>query len=116
MVDVRINSKEGFNAANYMGNFIILDTTLTQDLINEGIARELISKVQQMRKNKDFDIVDRIKLYYEKNDEFSEAIKDYIDMIKNETLSLEIIEKENNGEVVDLNGIEVKIDVEQIKG
>lgn len=116
MVDIRINSKEGFNAANYLGNFIILDTTLTQDLINEGIARELISKVQQMRKNKDFDIVDRIKLYYEKNQEFSDAIKDYIDMIKNETLSLEIIEKENDGEVVDLNGIEVKIDVEQIKG
>ena len=116
MVDIRINSKEGFNAANYLGNFIILDTTLTQDLINEGIARELISKVQQMRKNKDFDIVDRIKLYYEKNQEFSDAIKDYIDMIKNETLSLEIIEKDNNGEIVDLNGIEVKIDVEQIKG
>ena len=116
MVDIRINSKEGFNAANYLGNFIILDTTLTQDLINEGIARELISKVQQMRKNKDFDIVDRIKLYYEKNQEFGDAIKDYIDMIKNETLSLEIIEKDNNGEVVDLNGIEVKIDVEQIKG
>ena len=115
MVDIRISSKEGFNAANYMGNFIILDTTLTKDLINEGIARELISKVQQMRKNKDFDIVDRIKLYYEKNDEFKESIKDYLDMIKNETLSLEIIEKNNDGEVVDLNGIEVKIYIEQIK-
>lgn len=115
MVDIRINSKEGFNAANYMGNFIILDTTLTKDLINEGIARELISKVQQMRKNKDFDIVDRINLYYEKNDEFKESIKDYIEMIKNETLSLEITEKKNNGEVVDLNGLEVKIDVIQVK-
>ena len=115
MVDIRINSKEGFNAANYMGNFIILDTTLTEDLINEGIARELISKVQQMRKNKDFDIVDRIKLYYEKNDEFKKSIKDYIDMIKNETLSLEIIEKDNDGEEVDLNGINVKIYIEQVK-
>ena len=115
MVDIRINSKEGFNAANYMGNFIILDTTLTKDLINEGIARELISKVQQMRKNKDFDIVDRIKIYYEKNDEFKESIKDFIDMIKNETLSLEIVEKANDGEVVDLNGLQVKIDVFQIK-
>ena len=115
MVDIRINSKEGFNAANYMGNFIILDTTLTKDLINEGIARELISKVQQMRKNKDFDIVDRIKLYYDKNDEFKEAIKDYVDMIKNETLSLEITEKANDGEEVDLNGLNVKIYIEQIK-
>ncbi len=115
MVDIRINSKEGFNAANYMGNFIILDTTLTKELINEGIARELISKVQQMRKNKDFDIVDRINLYYEKNDEFKESIEDYLDMIKNETLSVEIAEKSNNGEIVDLNGIEVKIDIFQVK-
>ena len=115
MVDIRINSKEGFNAASSMGNFIILDTKLTDELINEGIARELISKVQQMRKSKDFDIVDRIKLYYEKNDEFTKAIENFVEIIKNETLSLEIIEKENDGEVVDLNGIEVKIDVEQIK-
>ncbi len=115
MVDIRINSKEGFNIANSGNNFIILDTTLTDELINEGIARELISKVQQMRKNKDFDIVDRIKIYYENNDKFTESIKNYLEMIKNETLAIEIIEKDNNGEVVDLNGIEVKIDVEQVK-
>ena len=115
MVDIRINSKEGFNAASSMGNFIILDTTLTEDLINEGIARELISKVQQLRKTKDFDIVDRIKLYYEKNDEFAKAISKYIEMIKNETLSVEITEKSNNGEVMDLNGLSVKVDVERIK-
>ena len=115
MVDIRISSKEGFNAANSGNNFIILDTVLTDDLVNEGIARELISKVQQMRKNKDFDIVDRINLYYEKNVKFADAIKDYIDMIKNETLSLEIVEKENNGELLDLNGLEVKVDVEKIK-
>ena len=115
MVDIRISSKEGFNAASSMGNFIILDTTLTPELINEGIARELISKVQQMRKNKDFDIVDRIKLYYEKNDEFKNAIENFIEMIKNETLSVEITEKSNNGEVMDLNGLSVKVDVERIK-
>ena len=115
MVDIRIESKEGFNAASSMGKFIILDTTLTKDLINEGIARELISKVQQLRKNKDFDIVDRIKLYYEKNDEFSNSIKDFIDMIKNETLAVEITEKNNDGEVMDLNGLSVKVDVERIK-
>ncbi len=115
MVDVRINSKEGFNIAHSGNNFIILDTTLSDELINEGIARELISKVQQMRKNKDFDIVDRIKIYYEKNDKFSNAIENYIEMIKNETLSLDIIEKNNSGEFVDLNGIEVKINVEQVK-
>ena len=115
MVDIRINSKEGFNAANEGKNFIILDTTLTKELLNEGLARELISKVQQMRKNKDFDIVDRIKIYYEKNNEFKESIKDFTDMIKNETLAIDIIEKDNSGEVLDLNGLEIKVDLERIK-
>ena len=98
---------------NFGNNFIILDTTLTDELINEGIVRELISKVQQMRKNKDFDIVDRIKLYYEENVKFEEAIKNFVEMIKNETLSLELIKKGNNGEVLDLNGLEVKVDIEK---
>ena len=115
MVDIRINSKEGFNASNEGNNFIVLDTTLTKELINEGIARELISKVQQLRKNKDFDIADRITLYYGTNKEFENAIKEFIELIKNETLSVDIIEKDSCNEIVDLNGMEVTIDVEKNK-
>ena len=114
MVDIRINSKEGFNASNEGNNFIVLDTTLTPELINEGIARELISKVQQLRKNKDFEITDRIKIYYEENSAFKESVDGFLDTIMNETLAVEIVEKDNSGELVDLNGIEVKIDVERI--
>ena len=62
MVDVRISSKEGFNVGSENNNFVILNTTLTEDLILEGLARECISKVQQLRKNSDFNIVDRINL------------------------------------------------------
>ena len=115
MVDIRINSKEGFNASNEGNNFIVLDTTLTKELINEGIARELISKVQQLRKNKDFEITDRITIYYEKNKEFEEAIENFIETIKNETLATEIKTKDVNCEKVDLNGIEVALDVEKNK-
>lgn len=82
MVDIRINSKEGFNASNEKNNFIVLDTTLTDNLINEGISRELISKVQQLRKTRNFDISDRIVLYYSKNKEFENSIKDFIELIK----------------------------------
>ena len=60
MVDIRISSKEGFNVGMENNNFIILDTTLTEELILEGIAREFISKIQNLRKSNDFDIVDRI--------------------------------------------------------
>lgn len=113
MVDIRISSKEGFNVGMENNNFIILDTTLTKDLINEGIVRELISKVQNIRKNKDFDITDRITLYYKRNDEFIDAIKDYIDVIKKETLALDMVEKDDINEKYNLNGIEVYLDVEK---
>ena len=55
MVDIRTNSKEGFDVATDSNNFIILNTDLTDDLINEGIARELVSKVQNLRKTKEFE-------------------------------------------------------------
>ena len=113
MVDIRIDSKEGFNVGMENNKFIILNTELTKDLIYEGYARELVSKVQNLRKTKDFDIADRIKLYYSSDDEVKDAIKEYEDFIKGETLSLEIIEKENLPEEVDLNGHTAYIDVER---
>ena len=113
MVDIRVAAKEGYDTQKDGNNFIILNTNLTKDLINEGIARELISKVQNLRKQKDFDVADRIKLYYESNDEFEEVLNMFDEMIKDETLSLEIIRKESLSEEFDLNGILVKIDVEK---
>ncbi|MGN0973508.1 MAG: isoleucine--tRNA ligase [Bacilli bacterium] len=114
MVDIRINSKEGFNATLFNNNFIILNTTLDEDLINEGIARELVSKVQNLRKTKDFDITDRIKLYYSPNAEFEKVLSKYAEFIKKETLSLEIIEKDINTNLVNLNGLDIYIDVEKL--
>ena len=111
MVDIRVESKEGFTASYEGDNFIVLDTTLTQDLINEGVARELISKVQQLRKSKDFDILDRIDIRYVENSEFENAIKDYIDFIKKETLCDDLVKTSDITEVTNLNGLEVKFDV-----
>ncbi len=111
MVDIRISSKEGFNAAMENNNFIILNTTLTPELIEEGIARELISKVQQLRKNKDFDIVDRIDIYYSHNDELKKVLDKYEAFIKKETLCDNFVEKDDLTEDYNLNGVEVKVDV-----
>ena len=113
MVDIRISSKEGFNVGMENNNFIILDTTLTPELISEGIAREMVSKVQQLRKNKDFNVADRIKLYYSGDEEIDNCIKDNAEYIKHETLSTEIIKKDNLKEKYDLNGHECYIDVER---
>ena len=112
MVEIRYNAKEGFNVATLNNNFIILNTTLTDELIEEGIARELISKVQNLRKERDFNIVDRITLYYNCDEEVEKAINNFNEFIKGETLSVEIIKKDNISNKVDLNGHETFIDVE----
>ena len=114
MLDIRINSKEGFNASNEGNNFIILNTTLTDELIDEGIVREFISKVQQIRKTNDYEMMDNINIYYSHNDEFNKSIKNYIDFIKKETLAIDLIEADENYEnTYDLNGIELGIRLEK---
>ena len=113
MCDIRITSKEGFNATMENNNFIILNTTLSKELIHEGIVRELISKVQNMRKAKDFEITDRINLYYNGDKDFEEAIEEYRETIKKETLAVEFSKKENLEEMFNLNGMEVYLDVEK---
>ena len=114
MVLINSISKEGFDVALEDNDFIILNTDLTDELIMEGIAREFVSKIQNLRKQKEFDIVDRINIYYNGDKEVENSIEEFKEFIKNETLAIEIIKKEANIEV-DLNGHKVKIDVEVIK-
>ena len=111
MIDVRISSKEGFNAAMENNNFIILNTTLTEELLQEGIARELVSKVQQLRKEKDFNITDRIDILYSENEKLTEVMNSFEAFIKNETLCDNFLVKDDLTEDYNLNGIEVKLDV-----
>lgn len=113
MVEIRITSKDGFNANMQNNHFIILNTTLNQDLLDEGMARELVSKVQQMRKTSDFDVVDRITIYYNGDDDFKKVIDKHSDFIKKETLAEDIIYKESASEKVNLNGVDVALEVER---
>ena len=114
MVLINSASKEGFDVALEDNDFIILNTELTSDLINEGIAREFVSKIQNLRKQKDFDIVDRINIYYSGDKEIDNSVDEFKEFIKNETLALEIIKRESSNSV-DLNGHKASIDVEVVK-
>lgn len=107
MVDIRISSKEGFKAMVEGNNFVILNTTITKELENEGLARETISKVQQLRKANDFDITDRINMYIDATEEYKENIKDYLNMIKDETLTINVYDKDNIEDKVKINEYEV---------
>ena len=114
LIDIKIISKEGFNTANMNNNFIILNTSLDEELIKEGYAREFVSKIQNLRKEKNFDIENRIKLYYNSNDYFDSVVEEFNDYIKKETLSLEIIKDKNISNKQLINDIEVSFDVEKV--
>ena len=114
MVDIRVESKEGFDATYKDNNFIVLNTVLTDELINEGLARETISKIQQIRKNNGFDIADRVKVYYEGDNKYTEAIKEFIPVIMDETLAVEFNQENNLIDSYDINEYTVKIRVDKI--
>ena len=114
LVDIVINSKEGFNVSVLNNKFVILNTTLTEDLINEGIARELVSKIQNLRKQKEFNVADRINTYYNGDEKLEKVLKDFEKYIKNETLTIEFIKKEDLKDKLEINDIECYLDVERI--
>ena len=111
MLDVRIDAKEGFSVVMENNVFIILDTTLTEDLINEGLAREVVSKVQQLRKQKDFDMMDNITIYLHADDEVAKAVEMHKDY--KETLAVAIEDKED-AQTFKINGHVTGIDVEKM--
>ena len=104
MVDVRIESKEGFNVGMENNKFIILNTELTRELLLEGVAREAVSKIQNLRKNSGLDIADRIELYYNGDDEIKEAFSMFKDYIKDETLAVKFECVNEELETFDVNG------------
>lgn len=112
-VDVKIEAKDGFAVAMENNVFTILDTKLSPELIAEGFARELVSKVQQLRKQNDFAMMDRINIYTAPDEEVKSAISKYEDYIKTETLANEII-FEDRGDSFDLNGHKTAIFVQRV--
>ena len=112
-VDIRINAKEGFAVAMENNIFTILDTTLTEDLIDEGLARELVSKVQQMRKQHNFEMMDHILIALQGDDKVKQAVARHKDYIMKETLAEDIAEG-NDLDVYDLNGHKTGISVKRL--
>ncbi|WP_037372083.1 isoleucine--tRNA ligase [Anaerovorax odorimutans] len=113
-VDVNILAKKGFAVAMENNIFTILDTTITPELISEGLARELISKVQQIRKQKDFEMMDNIKISYKSDAEVDSAIQEHKDYIMKETLALELNKVDDEFKPYDLNGHMTGINVEKL--
>ena len=116
LLDIKILSKDNMKVAMENDNFIILNTTLTDELIKEGFAREIVSKVQNLRKEKDFNIEDRIKLYYYSEDNYFDSVfTDFEDYIKKETLSISLINDKKQENKYNINDKNIYLDVERIE-
>ncbi len=94
---------------------VVIDTNLTPELIEEGLIREVISKVQSMRKEAGFEVTDRIKLYVDQNDRIIDVIEKNADEIKNSVLADLIIFREMSGfeKEWNINGEHVILGVEK---
>jgi isoleucyl-tRNA synthetase len=115
LLDVNITAKEGFAVAMEEGVFIILDTVLTDELISEGISREFISKVQQIRKQIGLEMMDRIEVFVGGDDEVQAVVAKHKDHIMSEVLADKLeIRADGEVETYDLNGHNTTIKVEKV--
>ena len=114
MILTTLKNKKGYCAASNGKTSIVLDTSLTEDLILEGLAREVVRKVQNLRKEADFVITDHINLYYHGDEMFDKMLASYDEYIKNETLADSLVEDQNIEKNMELNDIVVGLRVERI--
>ena len=110
---ISVSQKEGY-ASQTDGNIaVILDTHLTPDLIEEGIYREFVSKVQNLRKSSNYVVTDRIYIEISGEESVENIILKFADKIKQDVLALSIVKGENGefSEVFDLNDKSLKVSI-----
>jgi isoleucyl-tRNA synthetase len=111
--DVEILSQdiEGWLVANSNGITVALDITISPELKQEGIARELVNRIQNIRKDAGFEVTDKIRVHLQKNDTLETAVNANEDYIKSETLTEAIVFENviNNGTEIDFDGITTSI-------
>ncbi|TYQ15063.1 UNVERIFIED_CONTAM: isoleucyl-tRNA synthetase [Acetivibrio alkalicellulosi] len=113
---IEAGQKEGFVAETERDIAVVLDTNLTDELIEEGFVREIISKIQTMRKEAEFDVMDSINLYVEGNDKIEKLMIKNQSFICNEVISKGIKTGELNGykKEWNINGEKVWFAVEKV--
>lgn len=115
--DVEISTKDipGWTVTSDGKTTVALDLTLTDELKSEGIAREFINRVQNLRKEKDFDLTDRINIFLEENAPFLSDIQKNEEYISSEVLSnkIEIVSSLSNFNEIEIDEVNFKINVEK---
>ena len=106
---------EGYVSENDNNITVVLDTNLTEELLEEGFVREIISKIQTMRKEVDFEVTDKIKVYYEGTEKAEAVFAAHAEEIGSEVLALEVIKETPAGYTKEwnINGEKVTLGVEK---
>jgi isoleucyl-tRNA synthetase len=116
-LEIESVEKENFAVESENGYEVAISTLLSDELVMEGYARELVNKIQNMRKSADFQVTDRISVAIQATDDLRKALDDFGDYIKAETLADRIDLGEYKGEFTqewDINGQPAKITVSRI--
>jgi isoleucyl-tRNA synthetase len=116
-LEARIEGKPGFAVEIDHDRYVVLDINLTPELIAEGLAREVVSKVQNMRKTADFELTDRITLALAAEPSVLDAVGQFAEYIKAETLAVGIKTTGQPDETYvtwDINGHSVKLKVSKM--
>ena len=115
-VEIISDDIEGWLVVSENGITVALDIHLSDTLINEGIARELVNKIQNERKDADFFVTDNIKITVEENEAIASAINEYKDYICGETLAKELLLRKTfkEGKIIEINEHQVHILIEKI--
>ncbi|WP_223601418.1 isoleucine--tRNA ligase [Chryseobacterium sp. GVT01B] len=115
--DVEISTKDipGWTVTSDGKTTVALDLTLTDELKSEGIAREFINRIQNLRKDKDFELTDRISITLEESSPFLNEIKKNEEYISSEVLSnkIEIVSSLSNFNEIEIDEVNFKINVEK---
>ena len=113
---VTMQGKEGFVFSGEGEIGVILETKITPELKKEGYVREVLSKVQNMRKDKGFEVLDKINLYVAGSEELESVIKENEELIKHDTLAKKVVyhEERDNYTATNINGQNLDIDIEKV--
>lgn len=117
-VQVVSESAEGLAVQTENDLTVALDLRISAELRLEGLAREFVNRVQNMRKSAGFDVVDRINIYYESSDELLQAIESQAEYIRNETLADTLASGLTTAAVSEgyvINGTKAVIEIEKVR-
>ena len=116
--DVEISSKdiEGWLVANEGSITVALDVTISENLRREGVARELINRIQNARKDRGLEVTDKIEITIKNSDNLEKAINDNLDYVIGETLAIKLYFSENldAGDTIEFDNIKTRINIKKV--